>query len=136
MAVSGETTKLVRLGKFNIKTSILEFFEFISNYNTQLRKHFRGYKEIISYSNKFFYQEKLQVMKIRGKAIDEVLKFYNSNLVWSPYINPLMHHIGTHGIRLTPPQLADLKAFLLALTDSSFVVNPAFSLPARFPDGK
>lgn len=73
--VSTETTKLVRLGKFNIKTSILEFFEFISNYNTQLRKHFRGYKEIISYSNKFFYQEKLQVMKIRGKAIDDVLKF-------------------------------------------------------------
>ena len=72
----------------------------------------------------------------RFKTLDEVLEFYNSNLVWSPYINPLMHHIGTHGIRLTPPQLADLKAFLLALTDSSFVVNPAFSVPARFPDGK
>ena len=61
--------------KFNIKTSILEFFEFIRNYNTQLLKHFRGYKEIISYSNKYFYQDSLQVMKIRGKAIDEVLKF-------------------------------------------------------------
>lgn len=73
--VSNETTKLVRLSKFNIKTSILEFFAFISNYETQLKKHFRGYKEIISYSNKFFYQEKLQVMKIRGKAIDDVLKF-------------------------------------------------------------
>lgn len=73
--VSNETTKLVRLGKFNIKTSILEFFEFISNYNSQLIKHFRGYKEIISYSNKFFYQDKLQVMKIRGKAIDDVIKF-------------------------------------------------------------
>jgi hypothetical protein len=54
--VSTEATQLVRLGKFNIKTSVLEFFEFISNYNTQLRKHFRGYKEIISYSNKFFYR--------------------------------------------------------------------------------
>ncbi len=73
--VSSETTQLVRLSKFNIKTSILEFFEFISNYNTQLVKHFRGYKEIISYSNKFFYQGKLQVMKIRGKAIDDVIKF-------------------------------------------------------------
>ncbi len=73
--ISNETTKLIRLSKFNIKTSILEFFEFISNYNTQLRKHFRWYKEIISYSNKFFYQDKLQVMKIRGKAIDEVIKF-------------------------------------------------------------
>ncbi len=73
--VSTEATQLVRLGKFNIKTSVLEFFEFISNYNTQLCKHFRGYKEIISYSNKFFYDGSLQVMKIRGKAIDEVLKF-------------------------------------------------------------
>ncbi len=73
--VSTETTKLVRLKKFNIKTSILEFFEFISNYSTQLLKHFRGYKEIISYSNKHFYQNSLQVMKIRGKLIDEVIKF-------------------------------------------------------------
>jgi very-short-patch-repair endonuclease len=73
--VSTETTKLVRLGKFNIKTSILEFCEFINNYNTQLIKHFRGYKELISYSNKLFYQDNLQVMKIRGKAIDDVIKF-------------------------------------------------------------
>lgn len=73
--ISDEGIKLVKLEKFNIKTSILEFFEFISNYNTQLKKYFRGYKEIISYSNRNFYQDSLQVMKIRGKAIDEVLKF-------------------------------------------------------------
>ena len=41
----------------------------------QLIKHFRGYKEIISYSNKYFYRNSLQVMKIRGKSIDEVIKF-------------------------------------------------------------
>jgi len=75
--VSNNEVKLVKLEKFNIKTSILEFFEFISNYNTQLLKHFRGYKEIISYSNKYFYQNSLQVMKIRGKPINEVLKFEN-----------------------------------------------------------
>ncbi|MEO0130953.1 MAG: AAA domain-containing protein, partial [candidate division WOR-3 bacterium] len=73
--VSNEPTKLVKLEKFNIKTSILEFFEFISNYNTQLLKHFRGYKEIISYSNKYFYQDRLQVMKIRAKEINDVIKF-------------------------------------------------------------
>jgi len=73
--VSKEETKLIKLGKFNIKTSILEFFEFISNYNSQLLKHFRGYEEIISYSKKYFYQDSLQVMKIRGKAIDDVLRF-------------------------------------------------------------
>lgn len=73
--VSEEDSKLVKLEKFDIKTSILEFFEFITNYNTQLLKHFRGYKEIISYSNKYFYQDSLQVMKIRGKKIDDVIKF-------------------------------------------------------------
>lgn len=73
--VSNDGIKLVKLEKFNIKTSILDFFDFICNYNTQLLKYFRGYKEIISYSNKYFYQDSLQVMKIRGKAIDEVLKF-------------------------------------------------------------
>jgi cytochrome c peroxidase len=72
----------------------------------------------------------------RYRDLDEVLSFYNSELVWSPYISPLMHHIGTNGIRLTPPQLTDLKAFLLTLTDSSFVTNPAFSRPLNFPDEK
>ena len=53
----------------------MEFFEYIVNFTTQLTKHFRGYREIISYSNKYFYKNSLQVMKIRGKAIDSVLKF-------------------------------------------------------------
>jgi very-short-patch-repair endonuclease len=73
--VSAEASQLIRLGKFNIKTSVLDFFEFISNYNIRLLKHFRGYKEIISYSNKYFYRDSLQVMKIRGKNIDDVIKF-------------------------------------------------------------
>lgn len=73
--ISEESSKIVRLEKFNIKTSILEFLEYITNFNTRLRKHFRGYEEIISYSNHYFYQDDLQVMKIRGKPIDEVLTF-------------------------------------------------------------
>jgi len=73
--VSVETAKLVRLEKFNVKTSVLDFFGFINNYTIQLLKYFRGYKEIISYSNRYFYQESLQVMKIRGKSIDDVIKF-------------------------------------------------------------
>jgi very-short-patch-repair endonuclease len=74
-SISKDPSQLVRLGKFDIKTSVLEFFEFISNYSMQLTKHFRGYKEIISYSNKHFYHNSLQVMKIRAKSIDEVIKF-------------------------------------------------------------
>jgi hypothetical protein len=72
--VGRDPMRLTKLKNFNIKTSILEFFESISNYRTQLLKHFRGYKEIISYSNEYFYKN-LQVMKIRGKPVDDVLKF-------------------------------------------------------------
>ncbi|TSA29072.1 MAG: cytochrome-c peroxidase [Bacteroidetes bacterium] len=65
----------------------------------------------------------------RFRTIDEVLDFYSSGLVWSPYINPLMHHISTNGNQLTPAEKADLKAFLLTLTDSTFVTNPEFGMP-------
>ena len=87
--VSTEVAKLVRLEKFNVKTSVLDFFGFINNYTIQLLKYFRGYKEIISFSNKYFYQESLQVMKIRGKSIDDVLKFSYVEAVESdePYPN-------------------------------------------------
>lgn len=73
--VSDEQSKLVRLEKFNIKASILDFFELITNFQIQLSKYFRGYKEIISFSNRHFYRDSLQVMKIRGKAVGDVLKF-------------------------------------------------------------
>jgi cytochrome c peroxidase len=70
------------------------------------------------------------------RTIDEVIDFYSSGLVWSPSISPLMHHIATEGVRLTSSQKADLKAFLLTLTDSTFVTNPAFSRPSKMPDEK
>ena len=41
-----------------------------------LKKHFRGYPEMISFSSRYFYQNELQAMKIRGKPIDEVLEFF------------------------------------------------------------
>jgi len=64
-----------KLKYFDVKKSVLEFFNFINNYEVMLKKHFRGYKEIISFSNKFFYNEALQVTKVRAKPITEVLKF-------------------------------------------------------------
>lgn len=73
--ISSETDKVVRLEKFNIKVSILDFLGFINNYQTRLVKHFRGYRELISYSNKFFYKGGLQVMKVRGLPIGSILKF-------------------------------------------------------------
>jgi cytochrome c peroxidase len=70
----------------------------------------------------------------RFETIDQVIDFYSEGLVWSPSISPLMHHISTGGIKLTPMEKADLKAFLLTLTDSDFVSNPAFGKPDKFPD--
>ena len=67
--------ELERLTKFNIKTSILEFFEFIANFNIMLLKHFRGYRELISYSSKHFYRGDLQAIRIRGKSIEDCIKF-------------------------------------------------------------
>lgn len=61
---------------FNIKNSILDFMRNIANYHCSLKKHFRGYIEIIGYSNETFYQNALQVMKIRGKSIKDVIQFH------------------------------------------------------------
>ncbi len=63
------------------------------------------------------------------KTIDEVLEFYNSGLVYSPYISPLMHKIDQGGMMLTPAQINQLKAFLHTLTDEEFLTNPKHSNP-------
>ncbi|MEG1555491.1 MAG: cytochrome c peroxidase [Bacteroidales bacterium] len=57
----------------------------------------------------------------RFKTLDEVLDFYNSGLVNSPYIHPLMHKVNDGGMLLTPSQISDLKAFLQTLTDEFFL---------------
>jgi cytochrome c peroxidase len=62
----------------------------------------------------------------RFSTIDEVIEFYSSGLVYSAYVSPLMHHIANGGNQLTPTEKADLKAFLLTLTDSTFVTNPDY----------
>ena len=60
---------------FNIRHSILEFFEFVKNYSIFLKKHFRGYPELISFSSKYFYNGALQTIKVRSKSIEEVICF-------------------------------------------------------------
>ncbi|MCK9401429.1 MAG: hypothetical protein M0Q51_15735 [Bacteroidales bacterium] len=69
----------------------------------------------------------------RFKTLDEVIDFYSGGLVYSPYVDPLMHYIISGGTRLTPSEKADLKAFLLSLTDHEFVTNPALSGPEVMP---
>jgi hypothetical protein len=70
-----DVNTLNRLKLFNIKTSVLEFVERIANSQAMLRKHFRGYPELISFSSKTFYQGQLQAVKIRGLPIDDVIRF-------------------------------------------------------------
>jgi cytochrome c peroxidase len=69
----------------------------------------------------------------RFKSLDEVIDFYSEGLVNSPYVDPLMHYIHSGGTRLTPSEKADLKAFLLTLTDEDLIKNPALSKPERMP---
>ncbi|MCK9613000.1 MAG: hypothetical protein M0R16_08890 [Bacteroidales bacterium] len=69
----------------------------------------------------------------RFATLDEVINFYSHNLVWSPYISPLMHHIGENGAQLLPQEKADLKAFLLTLTDETLLTNPDYGPPDSFP---
>ena len=64
-----------KIDLFNIRSSVLDFVEPISNFAIQLKKHFRSYPEMISFSSKYFYGDSLQVMKIRGKPIEEVIEF-------------------------------------------------------------
>jgi len=69
----------------------------------------------------------------RYATLDEVIEFYSHHLIWSPYINPLMHHIGENGAQLTTQEKADLKAFLLTLTDETLLTNPDYGPPASLP---
>lgn len=69
----------------------------------------------------------------RFKSLDEVIDFYSEELVYSPYVDPLMHWIAYGGTRLTQKEKEDLKAFLLSLTDTDLLTNPAYARPATLP---
>ena len=75
VAIGQDISKQTRCEYFNIGKSVMDFFEMVSNYSIQLKKHFRGYPEMIGFSSKFYYEETLQALKIRGKAIESVLEF-------------------------------------------------------------
>ena len=71
----------------------------------------------------------------RFKTLEEVIDFYSQGIIWSPYVHPLMHHAYDGGIQLTPPEKADLIAFIKTLKDETFLTNPAFGAPDKLPDG-
>ncbi|MBV8157091.1 MAG: hypothetical protein JO278_05510, partial [Dyella sp.] len=78
-SVSQEADVLERLAMFDVKRSVLEFCSLAASYSVMLRKHFRSYVELIGFSSSTFYNHQLQVLKIRAKAIDEVIRFTQVN---------------------------------------------------------
>ncbi|RDK88224.1 cytochrome-c peroxidase [Marinirhabdus gelatinilytica] len=62
----------------------------------------------------------------RFATLDEVIDHYSEGLVFSPTIDPLMKAISEGGVQLSEEDKADLKAFLLSLSDDSFINNPDF----------
>ncbi len=72
----------------------------------------------------------------RFKTLDEVIDFYSHHVLLTPEIDPLMHHVLNGGVQLTPNEKADLKAFIHSLHDESFLTDPAYAHPGKFPDEK
>ena len=62
----------------------------------------------------------------RFNTLDEVINHYSEGLQSSSTIDPLMKKIDEGGVQLSDQEKADLKAFLLSLSDPSFINNPEF----------
>jgi cytochrome c peroxidase len=65
----------------------------------------------------------------RFETLDDVINHYNEGLQNSPTIDPLMKKVLQGGVNLSQQDKADLKAFLLSLSDYEFINNPNFINP-------
>lgn len=62
----------------------------------------------------------------RFATLDEVINHYSEGLKPSTTIDPLMKKVASGGVDLSSQDKADLKAFLLSLSDYDFINNPDF----------
>ncbi|MDX8554778.1 cytochrome-c peroxidase [Tenacibaculum sp. 1B UA] len=62
----------------------------------------------------------------RFVTLEEVINHYSEGLKQSSTIDPLMKKVNQGGVQLSDKDKADLKAFLLSLSDDDFVNNPNF----------
>ena len=62
----------------------------------------------------------------RFDTLDQVIEQYSTGLQPSSTIDPLMKKVAQGGVNLSAQDKADLKAFLLSLSDPSFLTNPDF----------
>lgn len=65
----------------------------------------------------------------RFETLDEVIDHYSEGLVYSETIDPLMKSVSQGGVHLSETDKADLKAFLLSLSEPEFINNPDFQDP-------
>jgi cytochrome c peroxidase len=65
----------------------------------------------------------------RFATLEEVINHYSEGLRFSSTIDPLMKKVSQGGVQLSTKDKADLKAFLLALSDVEFINNPNFKNP-------
>lgn len=63
----------------------------------------------------------------RFSTIDEVINHYSEGLQDSQTVDPLMKMVSQGGVQLTFEEKANLKAFLLTLSDYDFISNPDFN---------
>lgn len=73
--VTRDAQALKRLAMFDVKRSVLEFCSISASYSVMLKKHFRSYPELISYSSNTFYGRQLQAIKVRARPLEEVICF-------------------------------------------------------------
>ena len=65
----------------------------------------------------------------RFATLDAVINHYSEGLQNSPTIDPMMKKVQQGGVQLSSEEKANLKAFLLTLSDEDFISNPSFSNP-------
>ncbi|OIN59742.1 cytochrome-c peroxidase [Arsenicibacter rosenii] len=66
----------------------------------------------------------------RFTTLDQVIDHYSDHVQAGPNLSRELTARQAGGLRLTAADKADLKAFLLTFTDSTFIRNPAFTRPA------
>ena len=65
----------------------------------------------------------------RFATLEEVIDHYSEGLQNSSTVDPLMKKVAQGGVQLNPTEKANLKAFLLSLSDFSFINNPEYAQP-------
>ena len=70
----------------------------------------------------------------RFSSLDEIIDFYSEELVYSDYVHPLMKNVRQKGVQLTDEEKADLKAFLLTLTDYEMIQSPQYTSPSELKE--